>query len=285
MKRVPFPAPNKVWLRAALVGAACCFITATGLLLLASAKPESTAGAGLDLSDFQLTFDEPFDTLDVSAWGPGTRWIAHTPWNGDFGDAEFVNPTPGFPFSVENGILRVEARRGADGKWRSGLLSSTDHYGHGFSQQFGYFEMRAKLPEGPGLWPAFWLVGNADPDTSAELDIMEYYGKFSDMYESVVHVWKKSDRGRDYQALLRHNVRTGSLTQDFHLYGALIDPAWIIFYLDRTEVARTPTPPEFHRPVFVLLNLAMGAGWPIDATPNPSVMQVDYVRAYRRRDE
>jgi beta-glucanase (GH16 family) len=257
-------------------------IAAMGLLGWATDAHAPDAGTRLDVSDMELTFDEPFDKLDVSAWGPGTRWIAHTPWNGDFGDATFVNPVPGFPFSVENGILRIEARQEADGKWRSGLLSSTDHYGRGFSQQFGYFEMRAKLPKGPGLWPAFWLVGNADPDTSAELDIMEYYGAFPDMYESVVHVWKKSDRGRAYQALLRHQVPTGSLSEDFHLYGASIEPDWIVLYLGRTEVGRTPTPPEFHRPMFILLNLAMGAGWPINETPNPSVLQVDYVRAYRQ---
>ena len=103
------------------------------------------------------------------------------------------------------------------------------------------------------------------------------------MYESVVHVWKKTERGRSYQALLRHKVPPGSLVDDFHLYGASIDPDWIVFYLDRTEVGRTPTPPEFKRPLFILLNLAMGAGWPIDETPNPSVLEVDYVRAYRER--
>jgi beta-glucanase (GH16 family) len=245
--------------------------------------PDGRPQSRLDLTRYELTFDEPFDALDVSPWGPGTRWIAHTPWNGDFGAATFVNPTPSGPFSIADGMLRIEARRGTDGKWRSGLLSSTDHYGRGFAQQFGYFEMRAKLPKGPGLWPAFWLVGNADPDTSAELDIMEYYGRFPDMYESVVHVWKKSESGRSYQALLRHQVPTGSLCDDFHLYGASIDPEWIVFYLDRSEIGRTPTPPEFRRPLFILLNLAMGAGWPIDQTPNPSVLEVDYVRAYRQR--
>jgi beta-glucanase (GH16 family) len=236
----------------------------------------------LELSNYKLTFDENFDTLDVSAWGPGTRWIAHTPWNGDFGNAQFVNPTPGFPFTVENGILRIEARRGGDGKWRSGILASNDSKGNGFSQQFGYFEMRAKLPKGPGLWPAFWLVANKDEDTSAEIDIIEHYGKFPDMYESVVHVWKKTPRGRSYQELLRHQVAPGSLYEDFRIYGASVEADWIIFYLDRTEIGRTPTPPEHHHPMFILLNLAMGAGWPIDQTPNPSFMFVDYVRAYQR---
>jgi beta-glucanase (GH16 family) len=236
----------------------------------------------LDLSKYELTFDENFDTLDVSAWGPGTRWIAHTPWNGDFGDAQFVDPKPGFPFTVENGILRIEARRGDDGKWRSGLLASSDPSGSGYLQQFGYFEMRAKLPQGPGLWPAFWLVANKDADTSAEVDVVEHYGKFPESYESAVHVFQKTPRGRHYDTVLRAQVPPGSLYEDFHLYGASIDADWIIFYLDRREVGRTPAPPEHKHPMFILLDLGMGAGWPIDQTPNPSFMFVDYVRAYRK---
>ena len=82
-----------------------------------------------------MTFEENFDKLDVSAWGEnGSRWIAHTPWNGDFGDARFTDPTEGFPFTVEEGILRIEARKGPDGNWRSGLLASTNAKGQGFSQ-------------------------------------------------------------------------------------------------------------------------------------------------------
>lgn len=236
----------------------------------------------LDLSAYTLTFNEEFDRLDVSAWGPGTRWIAHTPWNGDFGDAQFADPVPGFPFTVENGVLRIEARRGEDGRWRSGLLASTDHYGNGFSQKFGYFEMRAKLPKGPGLWPAFWLVANKQEDTSAEIDVIEHYGKFPDMYKSVIHVWKKSERGRAYQALLRHKVPSGSLYEDFHTFGVSVEPELTIFYLDHVEIGRTQTPPEHHYPMFMLVNLAMGAGWPINETPSPSFMYVDHIRAYQK---
>lgn len=279
------PLANGATIRAAVIIAGFCALAATGIAIFRGSSFGQETPSVLNLSDYEITFDEPFDKLDVSAWGPNTRWIAHTPWNGDFGDAAFANPTPDFPFSVANGILRIEARRDAQGKWHSGLLASTDHYGHGFSQQFGYFEMRAKLPPGPGLWPAFWLVGNRDPDSSAELDVMEYYGGFPDMYESVVHLWKISDRGRNLTVLQRHPVTRDSLWKDFHLYGASIDPDWIIFYLDRTEVSRTPTPPEFRRPLFIILNLAMGAGWPIDQTPNPSVMEVDYVRAFRKKDK
>lgn len=91
----------------------------------------------LDLAGYRLTFDEDFrGPLSVSAWGPGTRWIAHTPYAGDFGDAAFADPGPDSPFAIEDGVLRIEARK-ANGRWRSGLLSSVDAKGEGFSQTFG----------------------------------------------------------------------------------------------------------------------------------------------------
>lgn len=157
----------------------------TGVMLLAFGGGTTSFGMPdvLDLTPYHVTFADEFDQLDVSPWGPHTRWTAHTPWNGDFGDAAFSNPAPEFPFTIQNGVLRIEARKMPDGKWRSGLLSSTDPKGNGFTQQFGYFEMRAKLPPGPGLWPAFWLIANRDPDTSAEIDIMEHYGVAPDKYK------------------------------------------------------------------------------------------------------
>lgn len=71
------------------------------LLLVLTGLPtpgRADTGDELNLSDLIQTFSEDFDALDVSAWGPGTRWIAHTPWNGDFGSAAFADPKPGFPF-------------------------------------------------------------------------------------------------------------------------------------------------------------------------------------------
>jgi len=82
---------------------------------------------------------------------------------------------------------------------------------------------------------------------------------------------------------LRHKIPEGLLSADFHLYGASVDADWIIIYLDRVEIGRTPTPPEHRRPMFILLNLALGGGWPIDQTPSPSYMFVDYVRVYTKK--
>jgi hypothetical protein len=254
---------------------------------ISSSEPQSTTeslsypNGILDLSGARLTFTEEFDHISVSARGPGTRWIAHTPWNGDFGEAQFVDPIPGFPFSVVDGVLSIEAHKGVDGKWRSGLLSSRDRdgpNGHGFAQQYGYFEMRAKLPAGPGTWPAFWLIGIDKTAASAEVDIMEEYGAFPDIYHTNAHVFYTDGTHVDIGEKIP--VKSGLMEQSFNTYGAKIDPDWITYYFNRRQVWQTPTTQYFRQPMYILLDLALGGGWPIDQTINPSIMKVDYIKVY-----
>jgi beta-glucanase (GH16 family) len=251
---------------------------------LGMAQPQERRS--IDLSRYKLVFDEPFSKLDVSAWGPGTRWIAHTPWKGDFGDAQFADPASGFPFTVSNGVLRIEARKGSDSKWQSGLLASQSSPDHGFALQYGYFEIRAKMPPGPGVWPAFWLDSFPPPDSSdpsVEIDVIEYYGQFPGAYNSTVIVWPHAKNEANRSEGHTQRVRPGSLYQQFHTYGVSVDSEWIVMYFDRVETWRARTPPEHKHGFMILLNLALGSGWPIDKTPNPSYMYVDYVRAYAPR--
>lgn len=243
------------------------------------------AGGQIDPCRLKPTFTEDFNTLSVSAYGEnGSRWIAHTPWNGDFGDAAFTNPQPSFPFRIRDGILEIEARKDAGGKWRSGLLASATPTNAGFAQRYGYFEMRAELPPGPGLWPGFWLNANQrhdDPRPGVEIDVIEYYGQFPTAYHSAVHIWDKTDP-KNKSRVLDHvtEVPSGSLTSGFHTYGVEVEPDTITFYLDRRETWRVATPAELKDPLMVLVDLAMGSGWPIDHTPNPSIMKVDYVHVF-----
>jgi len=78
----------------------------------------------IDLAKYTLTFEEEFRRVDVSAWRCDTRWIAHTPWKGDFGAARFADPSRGFPFMTKKGLLRIEARNDPALGWQSGLLSA-----------------------------------------------------------------------------------------------------------------------------------------------------------------
>ncbi|WP_246248964.1 glycoside hydrolase family 16 protein [Chelativorans alearense] len=246
--------------------------------MIASPGIAGSAEDRLDLEEMSVSFEEEFDTLSVSAWGPGTRWIAHTPWSGDFGGARFADPEER-PFTVDDGILRIEAKRDAEGEWRSGLLASVDPKGNGFAQQYGYFEMRARLPVGPGVWPAFWLIGKDRSRFTAEIDVIEFYGDKPDGYSSVVHVWHRD--GRHYSRYMRNEVFGDADPGDFHTYGVKIDRDWIRFYFDRELVWKTETQEEHRQPLYILVNLALVDGPTKNDTLDPSHMDVDYVRAYR----
>lgn len=250
-------------------------------LLLAAPAALPQPPRMLDLSRYRISFDEPFDRLDVSAWGPGTRWIAHTPWNGDFGDARFIDPADGRPFTTAGGLLTITMTR-RDGAWQSGLLSSADNQSRGFVQSGGYFEVRAKLPGGNGVWPAIWLGSNAKPGQSnPEIDILEYYGHDPGAYMATVHVW---NQGRsEYGKGLKIRVPDRALETGFHRYGVSIDASEVIFYLDRKEVGRVPSRPEYLQPMYLMIDLGAGGGWPTAGMPDPSIMVVDYARAYRLR--
>jgi len=106
----------------------------------------------IDFSKLQMTFAKTLTIRLAFRRGVPTRGGLLT----RHGPAILVMrrlPTPDlgvFPFTLEGGILRIEARKNDKGKWESGLLASADGNGRGFSQQYGYFEMRAKLPKGPG---------------------------------------------------------------------------------------------------------------------------------------
>uniref|UniRef100_UPI0027D88FB7 glycoside hydrolase family 16 protein n=1 Tax=Methylobacterium sp. B34 TaxID=95563 RepID=UPI0027D88FB7 len=276
----------KILASAALLSAAFC--TALLHTKYAAARPQEI---DVQLCLYKKTFIDDFDELSVSrSNNEKTRWSAHTPWNGDFGEARFVDPVDNGsdslikgPFAVKDGILSITANRHPDGKWTSGLLSSADPTTAGFAQMYGYFEARMKLPRGPGVWPAFWLAANAHKDDktpSIEIDVMEYYGKFNDSFHSVLHVWNKTNPSESRFEDILTSVPADSLSESFHLYGVEVTKEWIIFYLDRREIGRKATPKEHNKPLMILVNLALGSGWPIDQTVNPSTLLVDYIHAF-----
>jgi len=238
----------------------------------------------IDLSGYTMTFDEDFSTLDVSAEGPGTRWIAHTPWNGDFGSAVFDNPGPNGPFSLTPDVLSITAHQDKNGQWHSGLLCSMSASGvgpKGFAQQYGYFEMKAKLPAGPGVWPAFWVVGAANKPASPEIDVIEYYGDFPKYFRSNEHIW--TDNRDSLHLGHQMEVPRGILSSQFNTFGVLVEPDETSYYFNRTKYWSTPTPPAFRQPLAILVNLALGGGWSIQGLESPQVMQVQYIRVYQAK--
>lgn len=237
----------------------------------------------LEACKYNLTFLEDFSDFQVAPWTIGpARWTAHTPWHGDFGSATFIDPGKNDPFSVSDGVLNITARKQADGRWTSGLIAAADGTGRGFGARYGYFEARMKFPRGPGTWPAFWLTSlkpASDTSPSVEIDVIEYYGHATASYQSALHVWYVGDdKEKSTHTLHRVHVPKNSLVDAYHNYGVDIRPDTITYYFDRKPVWQQPTPAELVWPSYPLVNLALGSGFPIAKTPNPSTLKVKFVR-------
>jgi len=90
------------------------------------------------------------------------------------------------------------------------------------------------------------------------------------------------DRTQAYVPNEKIDVSNNSLVEDYHTFGVDVSPQAIVFFLDGKRIWSHPTPAELTYPLYPLVNLALGSGWPIDKTPNPSTLLVDYVHVYGR---
>jgi Ca2+-binding RTX toxin-like protein len=244
---------------------------------------EQYAGRPLNLAGYHLNFDTGFDTLSVgaSAASPdASSWFA--PVRPTFGAAAFQGPTAAVsPFSVSGGALTIEMSQ-VGGQWQTGYMQTLNSAGQGFQQQYGYFEMSAKFPAGAGSWPAFWLL-SADPTKPRiEIDVVEAYGDNDlDGHHAAIHVTPAA--GSDLTQKVDNSEYTqvgGSMFDgQFHTYGAMVTPDWIIIYYDRAELTRFPAGDYFKTPVYMVVDLALNGSEAARAAGTYD-MVVDYVRAY-----
>ena len=163
-----------------------------------------------------------------------------------------------------------------------------------FSQTYGRFEARIKIPRGQGIWPAFWMLGDdinkPGWPTCGEIDIMENIGKEPSLVHGTIHgPGYSGDHGIGAPYGLPADQR---FADEFHTFAVEWEPNTIRFYVDdHLYTTRTPAdlPKDakwvYDHPFFLLLNLAVGGYWPgnPDATTQfPQNMLIDYVRVYRR---
>jgi beta-glucanase (GH16 family) len=156
------------------------------------------------------------------------------------------------------------------------------------SWRYGRIEVRAKLPQGKGVWPAIWTLGVNHSQIHwpgcGEIDIMEYVGKEPDRVHATVHY----DFNGKHQ-LDGENLQTDSPYADFHIYAIEWFPDRIEFFFDKTlyhtflldKVGKSEDNP-FRKPHYILINLALGGSWggPIDDAILPQKYQIDYIRVY-----
>ncbi len=162
-----------------------------------------------------------------------------------------------------------------------------------FSQQYGRFEARMKTPYGPGIWPAFWLLGDNVETVGwpqcGEIDIMELRGQQPHIIHGSVH-------GPGYSGgnpvSSSYTLLNGRFDADYHVFAIEWDEEKIDFFVDdflyqRIQPEDAPGEWVFDHPFFIILNVAVGGsyvGFPIDQTPFPQQMIIDYVRVYREID-
>ena len=163
-----------------------------------------------------------------------------------------------------------------------------------FSQAYGRFEARIKIPYGQGLWPAFWMLGEdiakVGWPTSGEIDIMENIGKEPFTVHGTIHGPGYSGAGgigASHTLPLKQRF-----ADDFHSFAVEWEPGTIRFYVDN-EIYETRTRADlpastkwvFDHPFFILLNVAVGGDWPGNpdtTTVFPQFMRIDYLRVYSR---
>ncbi|HYP76942.1 MAG TPA: glycoside hydrolase family 16 protein [Polyangiaceae bacterium] len=157
---------------------------------------------------------------------------------------------------------------------------------------YGRIEARMKISQGQGLWPAFWMLGNdigSNPwPACGEIDIMENVGKEPNIIHATVH-------GPGYSAgagPTKQYTLPAPVASAFHVFAIEWELNTIRWYVDDTLYS-TKTPSDipsgatwvYAHPFFIIMNLAVGGGWPgnPDATTTfPQQLQVDYVRVCQK---
>jgi beta-glucanase (GH16 family) len=235
----------------------------------------SRAADNLEVPGWHLTFHDEFDGhgLDLTKWNPRDPWGRER--NNEL-QAYVENA-----FEVGDGVLRIKADKaianyaGKERAYTSGMMST---YGK-FSQQYGRFEIRCRIPKGKGLWPAFWLL--PEPvGWPPEIDVLETLGHEPTKVYMTHHF---NDENK------KHASHGGSwvgpdFSAEFHIFAVEWSPQSIVWYVDGREHFRSSkTIPE--RKMYILVNLAVGGDWP--GPPNaetrfPATFEVDYVRVYAK---
>lgn len=228
-------------------------------------------------------------TLETGGWGWGNQ------------ELEYYNNTTANAYQNGSGSLVIKAVK------LDPPLTLTCWYGpceytsarmitkQKFEGKYGRIEARIKIPRGQGIWPAFWMLGN-DIDTAGwpacgEIDIMENIGREPGIVHGTIHgPGYSGGNGIGGQFTLPVG---GAFADDFHVYAIEWSATKITWYVDgfayrTTTTSNIPggTQWVFDHPFFIILNVAVGGGWPGNpdgTTVFPQEMRVDYVRVEHRQ--
>jgi beta-glucanase (GH16 family) len=275
------------------------FFLSFGLLAPLSSLAYAQSGTKpADAGRWLLVWSDEFNAPNGSPVDP-SKWVLET-GGGGWGnnELEYYTRRPENSYQQDGSlVIRAVSEKytGADGVTRN-YTSARLKTEAKFSQAYGRFEARIKIPRGQGIWPAFWMLGDDIATTGwpgcGEIDIMENIGKEPEMVHGTIHGPGYSGSGGIGDPYSLTNQR--KFADDYHVFAVEWEPAVIRFYVD-DNLYGTRTPSDlpkgtkwvYDHPFFLLLNVAVGGGWPGNpdaSTVFPQAMLVDYVRVYRRAD-
>lgn len=251
------PASNSIAQRSQKATRIYMMLTLRNLLVFSAIPLQISLAASGDLL-WRDDFDE--NTLNTNYW-------SYDLGGGGWGNSELQTYTTG-AVSVGGGLLNIRAERISTG-FTSGRIKTDGKV----LFRYGTVEARIKIPDvDEGLWPAFWTLGQDFDDIgwprAGEIDIMEI-GQGLAITENVVNRrvisgahWEFEDRLAAYALWKTFNV---DLNDAYHIYKLEWTPTSLSTYVDNIKVwemdidaANCVDCEEFHKPHFLLLNLAVG---------------------------
>lgn len=252
----------------------------------------------LDKSAMVQTFKDDFTSFNRFT-GTGGTWLTKFEWSGNsaytlsgngerhlYVDTDFrgLDGTKSAtalglnPFSVVNGELVITAKPldasaaaySQGYKFQSGLITSEAV----FAQTYGHFEIKATLPQGAAVWPAFWLLP-LDNSWPPELDVLEVFG---DEPNSVHHAAHSKNGPQDGGYAMVADL-SGS-----HTYSVNWTPYTLTFFVDGHQTVVLDTPADMNKAMYMLANLAVGG---LSGNPEAGLtaqMKIDSITAYQFGD-
>jgi beta-glucanase (GH16 family) len=267
-----------------LIAAATVIMTVIGGLTVTSRN---------DQADAAVVWNEEFN----GAAGTG---VDSSKWNFDTGgsgwgnnELQYYNSGTANVAMDGQGHLIITARKGSGGRtcWNgtcqftSGRILTRGK----FTQQYGHIEARIQVPNGSGLWPAFWMLGATGGTwpNNGEIDIMEIVGRDPNRLFGTLHGPGYSG-GNGYGGT---RTATTPFWQNYHIFSIDWSPNLIIWRVDGSEYFRaTPTSLKnakgqdktwvYNKGFFIILNLAVGGNFGQGnpgALPAVNQLKIDYV--------
>lgn len=125
-----------------------------------------------------------------------------------------------------------------------------------FSQLYGYFQATIKMPSTPGTMGAFWLNA-ADGSWPPEIDVIEALAKDPTMLTNTAHSVDAGDSNN------QTDTAVANMTTSFHTYAVDWEAKTITWYFDGQQTKQIATPSDMHKPMYMLLDTAVGtcAAW------------------------